>query len=74
MKKTVSFQLLVEGVGVVFCAVFLAAYLFALPTNEVLHSEPIHRGILTVFGGLFLILVVASLLLSGSKDSTSGNQ
>jgi hypothetical protein len=48
-----------QGVGAVFVAVFLAAYLGGLPTTNVLHSEPVFRWLLTIFGGLFLILIAA---------------
>ena len=63
-KQLVSFQLLVEGIGAVFCGVFLAAYLLALPSNGVLHAEPIYHEMLAIFGGLFLVLILASLVLS----------
>jgi hypothetical protein len=53
-----------QGVGAVFVAVFLAAYLGGLPTTNVLHSEPVLRWLLTIFGGLFLILIVAVVAVS----------
>jgi hypothetical protein len=53
-----------QGVGAVFVAVFLAAYLGGLPTTNVLHSEPVFRWLLTIFGGLFLILIVAVVAVS----------
>jgi hypothetical protein len=63
-RQLVAFQLLVEGIGTVFCGVFLAAYLLALPSNDVLHANPIYHEMLMIFGGLFLVLTLASLLLS----------
>jgi hypothetical protein len=63
-KQLVSFQLLVEGIGAVFSGVFLAAYLLALPSNDVLHTTPIYHELLAIFGGLFLVLILASLVLS----------
>lgn len=65
------FQFVVQGVGAVFAAVFLAAYLFALPTSGVLHSVFVYHELLAVFGTLFLILVFAAIAVSAiikSKD------
>ena len=67
VKRFVSFQFLVEAVGAVFCSVFLAAYLLALPSYDILHAEPIYHEMLAIFGGLFLGLIVVSLLLSAIK-------
>ena len=53
-----------EGVGAVFAGSFLAAYLFGLPTNVVYHSDPTLRLVLSLFGGLLLILVLVTLLIS----------
>ncbi|MCW4047821.1 MAG: hypothetical protein NWE99_09750 [Candidatus Bathyarchaeota archaeon] len=65
-----------QGVGAVFVAVFLAAYLGGLPTTKVLHSEPVFRWLLLIFGALFLILifVVAVVsVLSRDKKQISNN-
>ena len=53
-----------EGIGVVFAGSFLVAYLMGLPTNVVYHSDPTLRLVLSLFGGLLLILVLATLLIS----------
>jgi hypothetical protein len=58
------FLYLVQGIGAAFVAVFSAAYLFALPSIGVLHEEPIFKLLLSTFGGLFLILIAASAVLS----------
>jgi hypothetical protein len=58
------FLYLVQGIGAVFVAVFSAAYLFALPSMGVLHEEPIFKLLLSMFGGLFLILITASVVLA----------
>jgi hypothetical protein len=54
----------VQGVGAVFAAVFLAAYLGGLPTTNVLHSEPVFRWLLLIFGALLLILILAVVIVS----------
>jgi uncharacterized membrane protein YfcA len=59
-----SFLFAVQGVGVVFAAVFLAAYLGGLPTTNVLHNEPAFRIPLAVIGATLLILVLATVILS----------
>jgi hypothetical protein len=63
-KQLTAFQYAVQGVGAVFVAVFLAAFLFSIPTTSVLHGQPIYQYLLAVFGGIFLILVLISLALS----------
>jgi len=55
---------LTQGTGAVFFAVFLASYALALPSNEVLHWQPIFRTPLSIFGALFLALTTASVVLS----------
>ena len=63
-KRMHSFLFAVEGVGVVFVAFFLAAYLGGLPTTNVLHNEPAFRIPLAVMGAAILILVLATIILS----------
>jgi len=55
---------LTQGIGAIFFAVFLASYALALPSNQVLHGEPIFRTTLSIFGGLFLALTAIAILLS----------
>ena len=56
-----------EGIGVVFVAVFLAAYLFALPSDGVLHAEPLFNLLLKIFGGAFLLCILVGVILSFRK-------
>lgn len=55
---------LFQGIGAAFVGVFSAAYLFALPSMEVLHEEAIFKLLLSISGGLFLILIVVFAVLS----------
>ena len=67
-----KFLYVLEGTGTIFVGSFLAAYLMGLPTNIVYHSDPILRILLSLFGGLVIILVLTSLLISAfnrKKDS-----
>jgi hypothetical protein len=43
---------------------FLASYALALPSNLVLHGQPIFRIPLSIFGGLFLALTAIAIVLS----------
>ncbi|HTY74886.1 MAG TPA: hypothetical protein VMD05_04890, partial [Candidatus Nanoarchaeia archaeon] len=56
--------LLTQGIGAVFFAIFWAAYAFALPSNHVLHGEPIFKILLSIFGGLFVLLTAVLLVFS----------
>jgi hypothetical protein len=48
-----------QGLGAVFVAIFLAAYLGGLPSTDVLHSRPEFRIPLIIFGAALLALVLA---------------
>jgi hypothetical protein len=63
-RQTNGFLYAAQGVGAVFVAVFLAAYLGGLPTTNVLHSEPVFRWLLIIFGALFLILIATVVVVS----------
>jgi hypothetical protein len=53
-----------QGVGAVFVAVFLGAYLGGLPSTDVLHSEPIFKIPLIIFGAALLILILATVIMA----------
>lgn len=53
-----------QSVGAIFAVFFITAYLGGLPSTEVLHSEPFFRIPLAVFGVLFLVLVLGTLILA----------
>ena len=65
-----KFLFVLEGVGIVFVGIFLAAYLGGLPTTAVLHSEPAVRFSLTVIGLAFLVLILATSILAIHKRRT----
>ncbi|MCW4045291.1 MAG: hypothetical protein NWE94_07235 [Candidatus Bathyarchaeota archaeon] len=56
--------LLTQATGATAFAIFIASYALALPTNQVLHGEPIFRIPLQIFGGIFLILTITTLIAS----------
>jgi hypothetical protein len=58
------YAFLTQAIGAIFFAVFLASYALALPSNQVLHGEPIFRTTLSIFGGLFLALTAVVIVLS----------
>ena len=53
-----------EGVGAVFVAIFLAAYLGGLPSTNVLHSEPAFRIPLMFFGAVLLGLIAVTAIVA----------
>lgn len=59
-----KFLVALEGVGIIFIGSFLLAYLLGLPTDVVYHSESTLRIILSIFGGILLILVIVGLIIS----------
>jgi hypothetical protein len=63
-KQIRTFGFVIQGVGAVFVGIFLAAYLGGLPSTVVLHSEPVFRIPLFVFGAVLLILVLTATILS----------
>ena len=63
-KTLTSFQYAVQGIGTVFVSLFVAAYLFSLPGTNILHGEPIVNYLLAIFGSVFLVLVLTSIILS----------
>ena len=54
----------VQGIGLIFYGIFTAAYMLALPSNRVLSGEPVFHLLLSVFGGLFVLLIIISVMLS----------
>lgn len=63
-KRFNNFLYAIQGVGGVFVAVFLAAYLAGLPTTNVLHNQPVVRDTLGVVGAIFLVLILAGVILA----------
>jgi hypothetical protein len=63
-KQVTKLLLATQGVGAVFVAIFLAAYLGGLPTTNVLHSEPAFRIPLIVLGVVLLVLVLSTVIIA----------
>jgi hypothetical protein len=63
-----------QGVGAIFVAVFLAAYLGGLPTTNVLHSELALKIPLIIFGATLLALLLSALILSLSQKKATNSQ
>ena len=55
-----------QGVGAVFVAVFLAAYMAGLPGTNVLHMELAFRIPLIIFGAALLVLILVTVILAAS--------
>jgi hypothetical protein len=63
-KRLTKFLYVIEGVGAVFVALFLVAYLGGIPTTAVLHSEPIFRITLSILGGVLLELIISAIVVA----------
>ena len=63
-KQISKLLLAFEGIGAIFLGVFLLAYLIGTPSYVVYHSEPTFRMILSIFDGLFIILILIAFLAS----------
>jgi len=57
----------VEGVGAVFVAIFLGAYLAGLPTTNVLQADPVIRGSLFGLGAALLVLSLVGVVLAALR-------
>lgn len=58
---------LAQGVGTVFYGIFLAAFYIPLPSNDTLIGDPTFRTPMSIFGALFLILIIISLVAAYRK-------
>ena len=69
-RQSKIFLLTLEGIGSVFVAVFLAAYLggmFMTPSTTVLHMEPAFRIPLIVLGLALMVLILIGAVLSAAR-------
>ena len=63
-NQTKLLVFLVQGIGVFFYGIFLAAFYIPMPSNDTLIGDPAFRTPLSIFGGIFLILILISLAAS----------
>ncbi len=69
VEKQGSTLYILEGVGAIFVAIFLAAYFGGLPSTDVLHKLPEFRIPLTILGATLLVLILAFSLWSLEKSN-----
>ncbi|HLN44891.1 MAG: hypothetical protein ACM3WQ_01405 [Chloroflexota bacterium] len=69
--KRNSILYVLQGLGAIFVAIFLVAYLGGLPSTDVLHNLPEFRIPLTILGAILLVLITALSLWS--LQSQNGN-
>lgn len=55
---------LTQGIGIIFYIIFLSAFYIPLPSNQILIGDSVFRSSLSIFGGIFLILIIISLVSS----------
>jgi TRAP-type C4-dicarboxylate transport system permease small subunit len=63
-KQLAKIVFLAQGAGAIFYAVFLASYALALPSNQVLHDQPVFKIPISIFGAIFIVSTVVLLLFS----------
>jgi len=62
-RRSVMFLFFVQLIGAIFYCVLLAAYVLPFPSMQVLIVEPIFKLLLSVFGGLFLVSTLVSIVV-----------
>ncbi len=62
-RRSVMFLFFVQLIGAIFYCVLLAAYVLPFPSMQVLIGEPIFKLLLSVFGGLFLVSTLVSIVV-----------
>ena len=55
---------LTQIIAVIFYGIFLAAFYLPLPSNQTLIGDSIFRSSLSIFGGIFLVLIIVSVAAS----------
>ena len=63
-KQLYPFLFLIEGLGIIFYAVFSAAYYIPVPSTKVLIGEAIFKIPITVFGLLYFISIIMIIIFS----------
>ena len=63
-KQAELLVFLAQGIGAVFYVIFLAAFYIPLPSNETLIGDPAFRTPLSIFGGIFLVAIMVSIVAS----------
>lgn len=61
MNRNLTVFLLVQAAGAIFYGVMSAAYFIPFPDSQVLIGEPIIHLLMSVFGGVYLLLTMVSL-------------
>jgi uncharacterized membrane protein len=61
---------LTQGVGIVFFAIFLLAFYLPMPSNETLIGNSNIRTPLSVFGAIFLIMIIISIASAYGEKRT----
>jgi|WetSurSiteA1Bulk_404760.scaffolds.fasta_scaffold200453_1 hypothetical protein len=62
-RQITIFLAVIQVVGLIFYGVFSAVYILALPSIYILTQKPVFHSLLEVFGGLFLALMIISMLV-----------
>jgi tryptophan-rich sensory protein len=58
-QQLTSLVFLAQGIGVVLFGFLLAAFFFTMPSNDTLIGDPNFRTPMSIFGIIFLILILS---------------
>ncbi len=61
-RTSIMLLFFVQVIGATFYAILLAAYVLPFPSMDVLIGEPLFRSLLSVFGCLFLLSTLVSII------------
>jgi len=62
-RISIMFLFFVQLIGAIFYCILSAAYFLPFPSTQVLIGEPIFKSLLSVFGGLFLVFTLVSIVV-----------
>ena len=68
MNRNLTMFWIVQAAGVIFYSVLSAAYFIPFPDSRILIGEPIIHLLMSVFGGVYLLLTVISLWLFRKQE------
>ena len=62
IQPLTSLAALTQAIGIVFFGIFLAAFYLPMPTGDTLIGDPNFRTPMSIFGIIFIALIIISLV------------
>ena len=63
-QQLTALVFLAQGIGVSFFGIFLAAFYVPMPSNDTLIGDPNFRTPMSIFGIIFIVLILISLAVA----------